>query len=142
MIRKMEQKDLDAVMEIWLTVNMKAHDFIAPEYWESNVQLVRRMMPEAAVYVYEEEGQIGGFIGLLDNYIAGIFVKEEMQSRGIGKQLLNYAKKKRDQMRLQVYRNNMRAIRFYEREGFVIQKCQMDQETQEEELVMVWKDML
>lgn len=31
--------------------------------------------------------QIDGFIGLNDDYIEGIFVKDAMQSKGIGKQL-------------------------------------------------------
>ena len=36
--------------------------------------------------------EIQGFIGLSNEYIEGIFVSAEMQSQGIGKILLNYAK--------------------------------------------------
>ena len=37
----------------------------------------------------------GGFVGLNDEYIEGIFVSDEMQSCGIGKLLLDYIKDKK-----------------------------------------------
>lgn len=48
------------------------------------------MFPQSEVCVYEDEdkGKIQGFIGMNDNYIAGIFVCTDVQSCGIGKQLL------------------------------------------------------
>ena len=52
------------------------------------------------------------FIGLNDEYIEGIFVSNEMQSHGIGKALLNYAKNKRNKLFLNVYQKNVRAIAF------------------------------
>ena len=36
MVRRMEETDLDSVMQIWLESNIKAHDFIPKEYWENN----------------------------------------------------------------------------------------------------------
>ena len=47
MIRKMKSTDLDKVMDIWLFSNIQAHDFIPEEYWRSNWQQVRSMLPEA-----------------------------------------------------------------------------------------------
>ena len=47
-----------------------------------------------------------------DNYIAGIFVKEAAQSKGIGKQLLNYVKELKSVLSLNVYQKNIRAISF------------------------------
>lgn len=40
------------------------------------------MLPHAEIYVHEDDStkQIDGFIGLDNDYIAGIFVKETMQS--------------------------------------------------------------
>ena len=32
MIRKFETKDTEQVMQIWLTANLDAHDFVAKEY--------------------------------------------------------------------------------------------------------------
>ena len=50
--------------------------------------------------------------GLNDEYVEGVFVSDEMQSQGIGKILLNYAKDKRNKLHLNVYQNNARAISF------------------------------
>ena len=36
MIRKMEEKDISAVMQIWFETNIKAHNFITKAYWTSN----------------------------------------------------------------------------------------------------------
>ena len=44
---------------------------------------------QATVYVYEDNYEIQGFIGMNSEYIEGIFVSEAMQSQGIGKILLN-----------------------------------------------------
>ena len=52
----------------------------------------------------------------------GIFVSGEMQSQGIGKILLNYAKDKRNKLLLNVYQKNARAISFYKREGNIVNK--------------------
>ena len=39
MIRKFEKNDIDAVMQIWKSENIKAHKFIPKEYWDSNYLL-------------------------------------------------------------------------------------------------------
>lgn len=96
-------------------------------------------MLQATVYVYEKNQEIQGFIGLNDEYIEGIFVSKEMQSHGIGKALLNYAKNKRNKLFLNVYQKNIRAIAFYQREGFEIQNSGFDEATKEKEYVMEWQ---
>ena len=53
-----------------------------------------------------------------------------MQSQGIGKILLNYAKDKRNKLYLNVYQKNARAMPFYKREGFEIQHSGLDVERQ------------
>ena len=141
MIRKYVDGDIDAVMQIWLNTNIQAHSFISPDYWQSNFDTVKGMMPLAEVYVYEDDctKQIGGFIGMNDNYIEGIFVKKAVQSKGIGKQLLNYAKEGKSTLRLSVYQKNKKAIRFYLREEFSIQSECVHDNTGEKEFTMVWK---
>lgn len=128
-------------MEIWLDTNIQAHRFIARGYWTDHFALVKEMLPEAEVYVYEEDdtGRIDGFVGLTGGYIAGIFVKKDFQAKGIGKQLLDYVKDTREEISLSVYQKNIRAIRFYQREAFVIQSEGVDESTGEKELVMVWR---
>ena len=138
MIRKFDINELETVMEIWLDTNIKAHDFIHTSYWKTNYDLVKEMLPDATIFVYEDNNQVQGFIGLMDNYIAGIFVNSDSQSKGIGKALLNYVKENNSELSLQVYKKNFPAINFYQREGFVVLKEQIDKNVDEVELVMNW----
>ena len=100
---------------------------------------MKEMMSQAEVYVYEDGQKIQGFIGLSDKYIEGIFVSEKMQSQGIGKLLLNYIKDRKDVLHLNVYQKNIRAIHFYQREGFEIQCEGLDEATGEKDYVMIWQ---
>ena len=138
MIRRFENKDLDQVMSIWLQVNMESHSFIEADYWKNNYEMVREMIPKAEVLVSEENGQIGGFIGLIDTYIAGIFVRAAEQSKGVGTGLLHTVMKSRDNLRLNVYKKNMRAVSFYQHYGFQIKNQEIDESTSEEEYMMEW----
>ena len=139
MIRKLRKTDLDEVAYIWLHTNKKAHDFIAETYWDEHFEMVEGMLGDAEIYVFEEQGQIKGFVGLDGEYIAGIFVREKEQSLGIGKQLLDFVKSLRGQLKLNVYQKNERAIKFYTREQFEIQDEQTDEATGEAEYLMLWK---
>lgn len=139
MIRKFKTDDLDVIMEIWLRTNVEAHDFIADSYWLKNYDSVKSMLPDAEIFVYEDNGKIQGFVGLMENYIAGIFVSQDCQSHGIGKALLDQIKNQYAELFLHVYEKNVRAVRFYQRESFVVSKAQADECTREAELVMNWK---
>ena len=139
MIRELRKVDINKVAEIWLDTNIKTHYFISAQYWKSNFELVKELLLQATVYVYEDKQEIQGFIGLNDEYVEGIFVSGEMQSQGIGKILLNYAKDKRNKLHLNVYQKNARAISFYKREGFEIQHSGLDEATGEKDYVMTWQ---
>ena len=139
MIRELRKVDINKVAEIWLDTNIKTHYFISAQYWKSNFELVKELLLQATVYVYEDKQEIQGFIGLSNEYIEGIFVSDEMQSCGIGKLLLDYIKNKKVRLRLNVYQKNARALSFYQREGFDIQCEGLDDATGEKEYTMLWQ---
>ena len=138
MIRVLEEKDVDTVAKIWLETNIKAHDFIASNYWKEHYEIIKDMFLQAEIYVYEIEKEIMGFIGLDKEYIEGIFVLDQYQKRGIGKALLNHVKAKKEYLSLNVYQKNLNAILFYQREGFCVQYEDVDENTGEKEYRMVW----
>lgn len=138
MIRKFENRDIETIMEIWLNTNIQAHDFIPKEYWKDNFNLVKGILPNTEVYVYEIADKIKGFIGIDSGYIAGIFILSENQSKGIGKQLLEKAKLLYSELSLTVYKKNIKAVNFYQREQFVIEQEQVDDNTGEIEYLMIW----
>ena len=138
MIRNFKNDDIESIMELWLKTNITAHSFVKEDYWRGNFDIVREMMPNATIYIWEEEGTIQGFVGLINDYIAGIFISDLKQSKGIGLNLLNYVKKSNDCLSLKVYKKNTRAIKFYLREGFNIVKEELDEDTGEYEISMCW----
>jgi len=110
--RLMLKLEFDGVIDMKIReVNENKKQFIA-------LLLLADELPHAEIYVHEDDctKQIDGFIGLNDDYIEGVFVKETMQSKGIGKQLLNHAKEFRSKLKLSVYQENEKAIKFYLRE--------------------------
>ena len=140
MIRELQAADLDEVMRIWLNANFQAHFFIDMMYWEKNKESVRKMISEAEVYVCDVNGSIQGFIGLQGNYVAGMFVKPEMQNRGVGCDLLNHVKdvKKKRKLELDVYQKNWAAVRFYISQGFDEVEITRDPNTGENQVRMEW----
>ena len=139
MIRKLRNKDLDEAMQIWKNENIKTHNFISKTYWENNYEYVRKILPSSEIYVYTDEDKIKGFIGINNNYIEGIFVKQSSQNKGIGTALLNTAKGQKEKLLLTVYQKNKTAIKFYQKNGFTIIKENIDKETNEREYIMLWE---
>ena len=125
MIRELQNADINKVTDIWLDTNVTAHSFISSQYWQNNFELVKELLLQATVYVYEQNQEIQGFIGLNEEYIEGIFVSNEMHNR--------------NKLFLNVYQKNIRAIAFYQREGFEIQHSGFDEATKEKEYVMKWQ---
>ena len=78
-------------------------------------------------------------MGLNDEYVEGIFVSDAMQSQGLGKILLDYAKDKRNKLFLNVYQKNTRAISFYQREGFEVRYSGLDEAAGEKDYAMAWQ---
>lgn len=76
--------------------------------------MVRSVLPQAEIYVYESDvtKQIDRFIGLSNKHIEGIFVREDVQSNGIGKQLLEYAKCVKSNVSLCVYQKILMQYNF------------------------------
>lgn len=119
MIRVLEEKDVDIVAKIWLETNIKAHVFVASNYWKEHYEMVKDMFLQAEAYVYEIEKEIMGFIGLDKEYIEGIFVLDQCQKRGIGKALLNHVKAKKEHLSLNVYQKILMRFSFIKEKVFV-----------------------
>ncbi len=66
MIREYKDSDLVSIMQIWLHANIEAHNFILSEYWNGSYDMVKEMLPQAEIYVHEDDiiKQIAGFVGL------------------------------------------------------------------------------
>src|SRR5699024_11326771 len=62
-------------------------------------------------------------------YLAALFIDVAYQNNGAGKELLNFEKRRRNKIRLKVYKENLSAVRFYEKNGFIIKEELTDEQT-------------
>ena len=138
MIRISTNNDIDRIMQIWLDTNISVHKYIPQEYWTSNAKYVKEAIQEAEVYVYEDNKEIKGFIGINKGHIEGIFVEEKYRNQGIGKELIAYCTNKYNKLTLEVYKKNTKAINFYEREQFKLIKEDIEAANNEVEILMEW----
>ncbi|MFI3622550.1 GNAT family N-acetyltransferase [Vagococcus fluvialis] len=136
---KITEKELGRIIDIWLASNIEAHPFVDQAYWKSHQEEVREALPHSDLSYYEIDGEIVGFIGIVDGYIAGIFVDSQYRGKRIGKQLLDDAKAKNNHLELSVYKDNKAATRFYLREEFKIIKEEFDEETNQWDCLMEWE---
>ncbi len=142
MVRKMERGDIPEIMRLWIEGNLDAHDFVGGDYWRRNYAHVQSEIARSEVYVYPlKDEMLGGFIGLKGDYVAGLFVDREKRGCGIGKALLDFAKKKHSALSLHVFEKNRRALKFYIREGFSVSK-EAAGDMWEKELLLSWEKLI
>ena len=123
-IRKAQHKDLSRIAEI-LVFNYRLYFypiFQNDEYYFSELQVPSLMKSYESeldsLYVYDD-GVVKGFIKIEGTYIARLFVEPVLQNASIGSRLLEYAVNEHHADHLWALGKNTRAIRFYERNGFV-----------------------
>ncbi|MFM2481827.1 N-acetyltransferase [Celerinatantimonas sp. YJH-8] len=127
MIRKYQENDLACVLQLWLNASIIAHDFIAAEFWESQVDAMRHVyIPASESYVFEMKNEVVGFYALNENHLAALFVAPEWQGQGIGTQLLAHATHRSETLTLSVYKENQASYQFYVSHGFKVVREQRD----------------
>lgn len=135
------KKDIDEIMKIWVESTIKSHDFIDENYWIESQDIVRnKYIPISKTYIYKEDDIIKGFISILNNnFIGGLFVANDSQGQGIGKALIDTVKNELNGLTLNVFKENVRALKFYKREGFEVVSKSIDSATLKEEILMKWR---
>lgn len=138
MIRKLENRDINIIMDIWLKSTIKAHNFIDENYWRKNYNNVKNIyIPISDTFVYEDNGRIKGFISIINNdFIGALFVDVNSQGMGIGSKLIDYAISIYGNLSLSVYKDNENAFAFYKNKNFKILSEEVNKETKFLEYIM------
>ena len=141
MIRNLKNDDIDIVMELWKNSTIEAQNFIPDSYWLENYDNVKNnYLPNSDTYVYEEDGEIKGFVSLIENiFIGGLFIRVDSQREGIGSVILDFLKERNYKLQLTVYDKNERAMKFSLKSGFKILNTEIDKKTREKEHLMEWR---
>ncbi|MBD1945663.1 GNAT family N-acetyltransferase [Coleofasciculus sp. FACHB-712] len=120
MIRPYHQQDLEAILEIWEESSKIAHSFLDEAFFIQERQAIREQyLPIAQTFIFEQKGEVLGFISLINNLIGGFFVKPSMQGQGIGQALMNYAVKLQGKLEVDVFELNQIGRKFYQQYGFI-----------------------
>lgn len=128
---------LDQIIAIWLTGNLDAHPFVPADYWREAQPEVATQIREATIYVVRDDDEtIVGFAGMVDRYLAGLFVKQGYRDQGVGSMLLFALKSDYKLIKLNVYEKNEQAVKFYRKHGFEVKDRQIDDETDQVDLMM------
>ena len=138
MIRKHLDNDLEQIMKVWQESSTLAHPFLPSNFVEKVKTDMRTMyIPGSETWVYENEQGIIGFISMMDNEIAGLFVLPQNHSKGIGTKLVNFVSDFNDQLEVEVFDKNEIGRAFYNKYGFKLLKEFMHEESGEKVLRLI-----
>lgn len=120
LIRPSRPADRDRLVGIWLAASRVGHPFLGEAVLQEQLVKVRDLyIPMAENRVAEIAGRVEGFIGLLDDYVGGLFVDPRSHGRGIGRALIEDAASRHRRLTVAVYEANTGALAFYRRCGFI-----------------------
>jgi putative acetyltransferase len=122
-LRPYRAEDEDAAIALWLETWQQAYpsiDFAARVTWWRE-RWLKELVPNAAIIVAEQSGVLIGFVTIdPKGYLDQLVVSPDHWGSDLGNALVNKAKRvSPGGITLLVNTDNVRAIRFYERNGFV-----------------------
>ncbi len=133
-IRPARADEYDAIADVWMS-SWLSNGIEAPNGGDSwtLADMCERIPKEIengwSLYVADDAGTIAAMLAfrLRDGYLDQLFIAPEYQSKGLGKRLLGFTRENLpNEIWLRCVRENERAWRWYEREGFVLEKEQLD----------------
>jgi putative acetyltransferase len=129
-IRPYSPDDIESVLDIWESASRVGHPFLSESFLTEGREKIRReYMPMATTWIFEEGGTSVGFISLIGEEVGALFVDPAVHRRGVGRALMDFAKRKRAALELGVFVSNTAGRAFYEECGFVTTSEYLDAET-------------
>ncbi|HET9084243.1 MAG TPA: GNAT family N-acetyltransferase [Candidatus Limnocylindrales bacterium] len=123
-IRPATRGDATQIADVWLASWRATFDF-EPAHPDDEVRrwVREELLVEADNWVATDPSRdeaVMALLGLSDTMVEQLYVRPEWIGRGVGRELLDLAKRRRpDGLELYCFAANGRARRFYERNGFV-----------------------
>ena len=123
-VRTMAEGELERVIAVWHETSADTYDFIEIErgrpFHERDAFFRARIAPACEILVFDEDGEIPGFLALRGSYVDRLYVHPGHQRRGIGESLLAEARRRSPHgLELHTHVKNAKARAFYEKHGFV-----------------------
>jgi ribosomal protein S18 acetylase RimI-like enzyme len=130
-IRPARREEYDAIARIWMK------SWVSTELERASELLLAKLRTRVplevergwSLFVADDDGVLAAMLALhLPNfYLDQLFVAPEYQGQNLGRRLLAFTRKHLpDEIHLRCVRENEKAWRWYEREGFVFEKEQVE----------------
>jgi putative acetyltransferase len=119
MIRPYEDRDLEQLLEVFVSASHAGHPFVDEAFIQAERGRIAEVyLPVTDTWVYELEGEVVGFLALLGSEVGALFVAAEHHGRGFGHALMDKARELHGSLTLDVFEQNSLGRAFYERQGF------------------------
>ena len=121
-VRGFNELDFPAVCSIYIKAKHDELQFESRNFEITPLEedaVILAAFKESVVLVFEEE-EVLGFAALYGNQLRAMFVRRDARGKGVGQALLDAAHSGNKELVLNVAKSNVRAQRFYARNGFVV----------------------
>lgn len=130
-IKNVTEKDMTDILEVWESSVKATHLFLT----EENIDALRPFVEEGVKFISnlavirDDEDTIQAFIGVHDNKIEMLFVKDTCRGKGLGKHLVNWAINTLNIKFVDVNEQNEQGLGFYKHMGFeVFDRSEIDEQ--------------
>lgn len=119
-IRNSRPSEVDLLVTIWRRAVDATHGFLALSDRAEIDTEVQRLFPAVPMWVAADENdQPVGLMIMSGSHMEALFIDPSAQRRGIGRLLVEHARKRNGTLTTDVNEQNLQAVRFYEHLGFV-----------------------
>lgn len=130
-LNNITDKDMANILEVWESSVRATHLFLT----EEDIVSLKPCVEEGAKFIShlavirDEEDAIQAFIGVHDNKIEMLFVKDTCRGKGLGKHLVNWAINTLNVKFVDVNEQNEQGLGFYKYMGFeVFDRSELDEQ--------------
>lgn len=123
-VKERTEKLINQLLEVWEDSVKATHTFLSNE----EIEKIKEYVPQALksitslIIIENEKHQPIAFMGIENNKLEMLFVKNSERGKGLGKELLTLGIKNYNVKELAVNEQNPKAKGFYEHMGFKIYK--------------------
>lgn len=122
------RKDYEELITVWESSVRATHYFLS----ENDIMTYRSLIlneyfDQVRLYAIKIGEEVMGFTGISKKSIQMLFIHPDARGKGLGKRLIEFAKKEHDAYMVDVNEQNEQAVGFYQKLGFVtIERSEID----------------
>jgi GNAT superfamily N-acetyltransferase len=119
LVRPARESDIDTIVDVHLA-SFRGLTFLPLVHTDQEIRdwLRDEMLPSHELWVAEAEGRVTGYAALKGDLLGHLYVRPDLQRRGVGTALLDVVKQERPGgFHFWVFQQNESARRFYESHG-------------------------